>query len=351
MVSMGAPVEVTVPSARTVRAAPPSAAVAGGWHAASRPDDAPPPGVVPVTFHAVEAEADVPAGIRWEGAPAPTAGPEPVRGQPSGAKKADDKKADAELPAPHVLVPEGTAVRVVPHIAGLTAPRELEKRALPPYQIGPPDILLVEAVPREGPLKNDQQIRGQHLVGPDGMITLGIYGSVFVGGLTIDQAREAIAAQIRKRVPNFDIRDLNVDMLAYNSQFYYVITDGGGYGEQLYPFPITGSETVLDALGRINGLPPVADKRKVWVARRGPAGTNKVLPVDWCGITQRGDVDTNWQLMPGDRIYVKADHWISSDAWIAKRLSPIERLFGATLLGSETVNSIRNRTGTSGGTP
>jgi polysaccharide export outer membrane protein len=185
-------------------------------------------------------------------------------------------------------------------------------------------------------------------VRPDGTVGLGIYGSAFVGGLTIEQAREAIAEQLRRRVPKFDIRDLNVDVLAYNSKFYYVITDGGGYGEQVYPFPITGSETVLDALGRINGLPPASDKRRVWVARRGPGYAGEVMPVDWCGIVQRGATATNYQLMPGDRIYVKADRWISADSWIGKRLSPIERILGATLLGSETVNSIRNSR--SGGT-
>src|SRR5262249_25075897 len=158
----------------------------------------------------------------------------------------------------------------------------LAKQALPPYRIEPPDILLVEVVPREGLLKNDQPIRGQHLVRPDGTIGLGIYGSAFVGGLTIDEAREAVAEQIRRRVHKFDIRDLNVDVLAYNSKFYYVITDGGGYGEQVYPFPITGSETVLDAIGRINGLPPVSDKKKVWVARRAPGEVGQILPVDWC---------------------------------------------------------------------
>ena len=29
-----------------------------------------------------------------------------------------------------------------------------------------------------------------------------------------------------------------------------------------------------------------------------------MLPVDWCGIVQRGNTSTNYQLMPGDRVYV-----------------------------------------------
>ena len=80
-----------------------------------------------------------------------------------------------------------------------------------------------------------------------------------------------------------------------------------------------------------------------------PSGGNIVATTE---ILSRSDATTNYQLMPGDRVYVKADHWISTDAWINKRLAPIERVLGATLLGSETVNSIRSRgTGTGGSSP
>jgi polysaccharide export outer membrane protein len=349
--TMTAPMAMTTPApAHTTRAAPPGNEVC--WHASG---DTAAHGVRAVTYHPSEPPPE--GAATDDGLPPLTGAPEPAREKPEGkkgeakkddTKKDDTKKDDTQLPAPRPFEAEGPVIHAVPTVPALDAPHELAKRALPSYVIEPPDILLVEAVPRSELFKTDQRIAGQHLVRPDGTIGLGIYGSVFVGGMTLDAAREAVAAQIRKRIPKFDIADLNVDVLAFNSKFYYVITDGGGYGEQVYPFPITGSETVLDAIGRINGLPAVADKKKVWLARRGPGGSGKVLPVDWCGIAQRGGVDTNWQLMPGDRIYVKADHWISTDTWLGKRLNPIQRLLGTTLLGSETVNSIRNRS-TSGG--
>jgi polysaccharide export outer membrane protein len=347
IVSMGAPVPLEgdgtagKASGWTARAAAPAPVVR--WQA-SAPAGERHGDLVAASF----SHADPPGENGTEGPPL-SAAPEPPAGQPPEGKKPEGKKDNPELPAPHPLPVGAPLIHPVPVAPPPDLPRELAKQPLPLYVIEPPDILLIEAVPREGPLKNDQPIRGQHLVRPDGTVGLGIYGSAFVGGLTIDQSREAIAAQIRRRVTNFDIRDLNVDVLAYNSKFYYVVTDGGGYGEQVYPFPIYGSETVLDALGRINGLPPVADKRKVWVARRGPGEAGHVLPVDWIGIVQRGATSTNYQLMPGDRVYVKADPWISTDAWVGKRLSPIERIFGATLLGSQTVNSIKNRSGTSSG--
>ena len=144
--------------------------------------------------------------------------------------------------------------------------------------------------------------------------------------------------------------ELNVDVLAYNSKFYYIITDGGGYGAQVFRLPITGNETVLDALAQVNGLPPVASKKHIWVARATPGDADhpKILPVDWCGLAQRGSAATNYQIYPNDRVFVQSDPLIRTDTLLAKVLSPIQRVFGATLLGATTVNTIKNGSGVGG---
>src|SRR5439155_19567809 len=108
-----------------------------------------------------------------------------------------------------------------------------------------------------------------------------------------------------------------------------VITDGAGFGEQVYSFPCTGSETVLDALARINGLPAVASKRHIWVARRSPhGGPEQILPVDWINTTQGGVAATNYQVLPGDRVYVMSEGIFRTNNFLAKWLEPIERIFG-----------------------
>ncbi len=186
-----------------------------------------------------------------------------------------------------------------------------------------------------------QQTRGEHLVRPDGTIGLGIYGSVYVTGMTLAQAKFAIEKHLSQFMADPEI---SLDVFAYNSKVYYVIFDGGGYGEQVYIFPSTGNETVLDAIGRIYGLPPVASKRRIWVARPAPScvGCFQILPVDWRAITRGAQTETNYQIFPGDRIYVEADCLIHLDNALAKILAPIERVFGVTLLGASTVQSIRN---------
>ena len=58
-----------------------------------------------------------------------------------------------------------------------------------------------------------------------------------------------------------------------------------------------------------------------------------------------------YQVFPGDRIYVKADALITFDTWVTKIVNPINRMFGVTLLGAETIFSIKNRGLTGTGTP
>ena len=192
-----------------------------------------------------------------------------------------------------------------------------------------------------------QQIRGEHLVRQDGTVGLGTYGDVSVVGKTLAEAKAAIETHLSQYLLNPEV---SVDVYAFNSKVYYVIYDGGGAGQQIVRLPTTGNDTVLDAVSQINGLSAVADKRRMWVARPVPAcaAQDEILPVDWCAVTKRGRTETNYQLFPGDRLYVEADPLITLDTDLARIISPVERLFGIVLLGNGTVQSFKNNGGSNG---
>src|SRR3954465_4547668 len=152
-------------------------------------------------------------------------------------------------------------------IAQSNLPREFSKVSMPDYVVEPPDLLLVEvleALP-------GRPISGERLVRPDGKISLGFYGDVDVAGLTLPEVKEKVIQQLSKFLPDevlgleetedngtpddpdddkvvaVNPRDSNpvlVDVSAYNSKVYYV------EGEVAEPgrLPITGNETVLDAI-------------------------------------------------------------------------------------------------------
>ena len=195
--------------------------------------------------------------------------------------------------------------------------------------------------------KGVQQIRGEHLIRPDGTVGLGTYGSVFVAGMTLPQVK----ACIEQHLSRFLLKpEVSVDVAAFNSKFYYVITDFAGSGESVQKFPATGNETVLDAIANIGGLSPVSTK-KLWIARPAPSGEclDQILPVDWKGITRRGHTRSNYQILPGDRVFIMGQPLTKLDSQMARALAPVERVLGVTLLGTSTVNTIRFPQGGFGG--
>jgi len=159
--------------------------------------------------------------------------------------------------------------------------------------------------------------------------------------MTLDETKKAVETLLSDKLL---APEVSVDVFAYNSKVYYIITDGGGNGEGVYRMPITGNETVLDALSQIYGLPAVASKRRIWVARPSPEGPqgDKILPVDWVAMTRDGRATANYQVLPGDRIYVQAQPIVTVDTYLTRALAPFEKLFGITLLGSSVIRNVNS---------
>jgi polysaccharide export outer membrane protein len=276
----------------------------------------------------------------------------PYRIQPldSLSIQANNVVPDEPIAGLYVITPEGTVILGPSygsvHVKGLT----LEEAQQAIFKHLRKKFLTATAYVALGQIRGGQQIRGEHLVLPDGTITLGVYGSVVVTGSTIAEARSRIEAHLSQFL---DSPELSVDVYALNSKHYYIIAAGAGFGEQIQRFPSTGNDTVLDALSRINGLPAVASQKRIWVARPcpDPGAAYQILPVDYRAITRCGDPTTNYQLRPNDRLFIDDDKLIALDTYLARIISPIERILGVTLLGNATIRSFeRGRGGSNGGT-
>ncbi len=193
-----------------------------------------------------------------------------------------------------------------------------------------------------------QQILGEFLVQPDGTITLGTYGNVSVVGKTVAEARAAIETHLEAHLENPEI-SLNVQ--SFNSKVYYLVLQGAGLGDGVYRFPVTGNETVLDAIANIQGLEQVSSK-KIWVARpTRDASRPQIMPVDWFGVTERAEPHTNYQILPGDRVFIAEDRWVAFDTQVAKITAPLERIMGFTLLGTGTATRLSGPVLRGGGNP
>ncbi len=193
-----------------------------------------------------------------------------------------------------------------------------------------------------------QQIAGQHLVGPDGTVTLGIYGSVRIVGMTLPQAKFCIEQYLSQYL---DEPEISMEVWAYNSKVYYVVTQGAGLGDAVYRFPVTGNETVLDAISQINGLNQLSSKQ-IWIARPSDCpGQCQILPVEWDAITAHASAGTNFQLLPGDRVFVAEDKYVAFDNGLAKFLAPAERIMGFSVFGAGTATRFSGPVLSGGGNP
>ena len=193
-----------------------------------------------------------------------------------------------------------------------------------------------------------QQIAGQHLVGPDGTVTLGTYGGVVVAGLTVAQAKWVIEHYLAEYLESPEI---SVEIAGYNSKVFYVVTQGAGLGDGAYRFPITGNETVLDAICQVNGIQTVSSKQ-IWIARPTDVpGKVQRLPVCWADITADANAASNYQILPGDRVFIAEDKWVAFDTTVGKITAPFQRIMGFTLLGTGTATRLSGHVLRGGGNP
>lgn len=239
-------------------------------------------------------------------------------------------------------------------IAKTNLPRELNKASHPEYVVEPPDLIIVEvleALP-------GRPIEGERLVRPDGTITLGFYGDVYVSGLTMKEIKTKVVIHLRKfltdealglsgvdprtqkpfSIAPEDSDRVFVDVASYNSHVYYILGDVAAPGR----FPTTGNETVLDALQYAGGLTPDAATNNIRLVRPAPPGAccAQTLPVNIAAIMQAGDTTTNYQLLPGDRLFVYRDPIVRSTIFVNRLAAPFNTVLNSILTYSFTSRSV-----------
>lgn len=176
--------------------------------------------------------------------------------------------ATSEEPAPGLQLLEG---RVDPDL----------------YVIGPGDRFRIEAA---GPTS----FTLTPAVDPEGWVSLGEYGSVEVGGFTLDEARQRIRtalAGVLRRTP------VQVRLWGLRTFKVYVLGAVANPGA----YPATAVTRASEAVARAGGPSDSASVRTVRVLRRDQAAP---ITVDLAAFRLAGDLDADPFLAGGDRIVV-----------------------------------------------
>lgn len=142
---------------------------------------------------------------------------------------------------------------------------ELLVDKLPPYRIGPQDVLLITVWDHPEitlPLGQFRTDAGSGmLVDEGGFLYFPYVGSLRVGGMTVTQVREELTRQLAKvlQKPQVDVK-----VLAYRSQKVYVggeVRNPAVYNLTDVPF------TLAEAINRAGGFLPTADDSRIQLTR------------------------------------------------------------------------------------
>jgi protein involved in polysaccharide export with SLBB domain len=202
------------------------------------------------------------------------------------------------FPSGHRLIPEARELKAA-YPDPLPLPRELDKRVAPPYQVEPGDVLLVQPANLDSPVR----LPGDQPILPDGTINLGRYGHPVVAGKTVPQIEAEVRALVEAQTK--DAGPITVRLVNRQSKVYYVLGEVNAPGA----FPLSGRETVLDAITTAGGLNSRASRKDIILSRpTRPDGCRVVLPICYEEIVQLGDTATNYQVAAGDRIYAPTRH-------------------------------------------
>ena len=157
------------------------------------------------------------------------------------------------------------------------------------YVIGPDDVLGVL-------FWRDQDMSGDVLVRPDGMITLPLIGDLPAAGLKPDALRNHVETAIAKY-----LTDPSVTVVVRQIRSRQVFITG----EVATPgaYPLIGPRTVMQAIALAGGLNEWADSKSITVVRS-ENGVQKSYRFNYHDVARGRSLEQNLLLHPGDTIVV-----------------------------------------------
>lgn len=191
------------------------------------------------------------------------------------------------------------------------------------YRIAPPDLLRIDVRP-------EPVISRAVVVRPDGRISFDLIGDVEVEARTVEEIR----AEITQRISEFIVSpDVTVELTESRSRRYYVVGQVNRPGS----FPLIGRVTAVEALASSSGGTLFASLNSSRLVRVSAEDAG-VFAVRFSDITERGDGRTNYELKPGDIIYVPPNLSARIGLAIQNILFPVQSIVG---LGRTAVGTAR----------
>lgn len=190
---------------------------------------------------------------------------------------------------------------LVPLLAACASrPQQVEQPARTPdpavssdYRIGVDDRVQVN-VWRNAELSVAVPVR------PDGMISVPLIGDVAAGGRTPTEVAAAIEEKLKRYIREPQVTLIVTELRSHEFISRVRVT---GAVQQPLSLPYRQGMTVLDAVLEAGGVTEFASANRARLYRRNSDAT-EVLPVELGDILSRGELKSNYYLLPGDIVSV-----------------------------------------------
>jgi polysaccharide biosynthesis/export protein len=160
------------------------------------------------------------------------------------------------------------------------------------YQINSGDILEIY-------VWNEEELRREVVVRPDGFISLPLAGQIEAGGKTPDQLEAAVAEALGKYLK--DVPHVTASVVQLHGYKIYVLGKVNRPGE----YPINRPTDVMQALALGGGLNQFAAENKIVVLRRDAEGAQQAIAFEYGEVKGGDDLETNILLQSGDVVVVR----------------------------------------------
>lgn len=159
------------------------------------------------------------------------------------------------------------------------------------YRVGSGDVLKISV------WKHDELSQPTVTVRPDGAISLPLLGDVPAAGRSTTEISTEVATRLRQFFQ--DQPPVTVQVAEAKSYRIYVFGEVQKPGEF-----VPGAEiTVLQSLALAGGFTRFGNPDRIIVVRRDARGERRI-PFDFSGVVERGELQQNLALQPGDVVVV-----------------------------------------------
>ena len=143
----------------------------------------------------------------------------------------------------------------------------------------------------------EESLKQEVVVLPDGTISFPLVGHVAAAGKTTGELVKLLQERLNKFIPDSEI---NIRLLAAEGNLIYVTGEVKNPGK----FEVKGPTDVVQALSMAGGLTAFAKKNNILILRREADGKSKSLPFEYGDVEGGENIESNILLQSGDTILV-----------------------------------------------